>query len=447
VPVTEWLAERAWLGTTDEVETGVLIAVEGDRITSVTTGVEHPPPTAHRLTGLVIPGLANAHSHCFHRALRGRTNSGGGTFWTWREAMYGVAARLDPETYHALAKATFAEMALAGITTVGEFHYVHHAAHGRAYGDPNAMGEALIAAADEIGIRMTLLDTCYLTGGFDSPLDETQQRFSDGDATRWAERVSDLRPRAEIHIGAAIHSVRAVPADQMTLVARWAGAHQTPLHVHLSEQRAENDECAAAHGCTPTQLLGEAGALGDRTTAIHGTHCAPADIALLQEAQCGLCMCPTTERDLGDGIGPARDAAQAGMDVSVGSDGQSVIDLFEEARAMELDERLRVESRGHWTPAALLRAATASGQTALGWVEAGRIATGSLADFIAIDLNTARLAGADPGHLLEAVAYSAAATDVHAVVVGGRSIVSERHHRRVDDVSDALRRAISAVTT
>jgi formiminoglutamate deiminase len=446
VPMTEWHAERAWLGTADAVETGVLIAVEGDRITSVTTGVEHPPPTAHRLAGLVTPGLANAHSHCFHRALRGRTNSGGGTFWTWREAMYGVAARLNPETYHALAKATFAEMALAGITTVGEFHYLHHGAHGRAYDDPNAMGEALIAAADEVGIRMTLLDTCYLTGGFDTPLDEPQQRFSDGDAIRWAERVSDLSPRTGIRIGAAMHSVRAVPADQMTLVARWADAHQTPLHVHLSEQRAENDACMAVHGCTPTQLLSDAGALRDRTTAIHGTHCAPADIALLQAAGCGLCMCPTTERDLGDGIGPARDASRAGMEVSVGSDGQSVIDLFEEARAMELDERLRVESRGHWTPAALLRAATVSGQASLGWPEAGRITPGGFADFIAIDLNTPRLAGSDPGHLLEAVAYSAAATDVHTVVVGGRSIVSNRRLRSVHDVPDALRHAIAAVS-
>lgn len=447
MPMTEWLAEHAWLGIDDKVERDVLIRVEEGRVTSIAAGVDRPPSTAHRLTGLVIPGLANAHSHCFHRALRGRTNSDGGTFWTWREAMYGVAARLNPETYHALAKATFAEMALAGVTSVGEFHYVHHAAHGREYSDRNAMGEALIAAANEIGIRMTLLDTCYLTGGFGSPLDEVQQRFSDGDAQRWVERVSDLRPQAQIHIGAAIHSVRAVPADQMTLVARWADVHQTPLHVHLSEQRAENDACASVHGCTPTQLLDEAGALGDHTTAIHGTHCGPADITLLQAARCGLCMCPTTERDLGDGIGPAHDAARAGVNVSVGSDGHSVIDLFEEARAMELDERLRVESRGHWTPAALLRAATGGGQAALGWAEAGRMTTGGLADFIAIDLETPRLAGADPGHLLEAVAYAAAAADVYEVVVGGRVIVSNRHHRSVQNVPDALRRAIAAVTT
>lgn len=447
MPVTEWHAQWAWLGTDDGVESGVLIGVDEDRVASIATDIQQPPTTARRLTGLVMPGLSNAHSHCFHRALRGRTNGGGGTFWTWREQMYEVAARLDPETYHALARATFAEMALAGITTVGEFHYLHHAEGGRPYGDRNAMGDALIAAASEIGIRMTLLDTCYLAGGFGSPLDEVQQRFSDGDAHRWAGRVSDIRTPDTIRTGAAIHSVRAVPADQMRVVAQWAGDHQSPLHVHVSEQRAENDACQITYGCTPTQLLHDAGALGNRTTAIHGTHCAPADISLLAARGSGLCMCPTTERDLGDGIGPANDAAVVGVRLSVGSDGQSVIDLFEEARAMELDERLRVEARGHWTPAALLRAATSGGQASLGWNQAGQLSVGSLADFIAIDLVTPRLAGADPAHLLEAVAYGATASEVQDVVVGGRMIVSNRHHRTVEDVPDALRRAIAAVTT
>ena len=309
------------------------------------------------------------------------------------------------------------------------------------------MGGALIAAANDVGIRMTLLDTCYLAGGFGSPLSESQRRFGDGDALRWAERVSDLRSQAGIHIGAAIHSVRAVPADQMTVVASWADEHDSRLHVHLSEQRAENDACASAHECTPTQLLDQVGALGDRTTAIHGTHCTPSDISLLQAARCGLCMCPTTERDLGDGIGPAHDAANAGVELSVGSDGHSVIDLLEEARAMELDERLRVETRGHWTPAALLRAVTAGGHASLGWGEAGQLTKGSLADFIAIDLNTPRLAGADSRNLLEAVVYGATASEVHEVVVGGQSIVSDRHHRTVEDVPEALARAIRAVTT
>lgn len=447
MPVSTWHAEWAWLGTSDALASGVLIAVDDDRITSIDTDVQGPPPTAQRLTGLVMPGLANAHSHCFHRALRGSTNGRGGTFWTWREAMYGIAARLNPDTYYALARATFAEMALAGVTSVGEFHYLHHAPGGRPYDSPNAMGDALVAAVSQVGLRMTLIDTCYLAGGFGVPPDGVQRQFSDGDALRWAQRVSDISTSAGVRLGAAIHSVRAVPVDQMPVVARWASDHTSPLHVHVSEQRAENVASTNAHGCTPTQLLHDAGALGDRTTAVHATHCTPEDVSLLRKASCTLCMCPTTERDLGDGIGPARDAADAGVRLSVGSDGHSVIDVFEEARAMELNERLRVETRGHWTPAALLSAATAGGQASIGWDEAGCLTVGSLADFVAVDLDTPRLAGADPEHLLEAVAYGATSSDVRDVVVGGRVIVSNGHHHTVEDVPDALRRAVAAVTT
>jgi formiminoglutamate deiminase len=444
--MTRWHADWAWLGVDDEVDSQVLIDVEDDRITSVTPGVAHPPPDAYRMAGLLLPGFANAHSHCFHRALRGRTNAGGGTFWTWREAMYGVAARLDPDTYYALARATFAEMAVAGITTVGEFHYVHHDAGGRPYGSPNAMGDALAAAVTEVGIRMTMLDTCYLAGGFGVPLGGAQLRFSDGDAHRWAERVSAWKAPAGVRVGAAIHSVRAVPADQMAVVARWAVDQGIPLHVHVSEQEAENRACEAAHGCTPTQLLLDAGALSDATTAVHATHCGPGDISLLAAAGATVCMCPTTERDLGDGIGPARAAADAGIRLALGSDAQSVIDVLEEARAMELDERLRTEARGHWTPSALLQAATVSGHASLGWADAGRVTPGGLADFIAISLDSTRMAGSDRGHLIEAAVFAATAADVRDVVVGGRTIVRDGHHQTVENVPEALASAIAAVT-
>jgi formiminoglutamate deiminase len=361
--------------------------------------------------------------------------------------MYDVASRLNPDTYYALATATFAEMALAGITAVGEFHYLHHSAGGRPYRSPNAMGDALVAAASEAGLRMTMLDTCYLAGGFGAPLDEVQRRFSDGNAHRWAGRIADMATPTGIRLGAAIHSVRAVPVDQMAVVSEWASNHQAPLHVHLSEQRAENVACASAHGCTPTQLLHDAGALNRRTTAVHATHCSPEDVILLRDTRATVCMCPTTERDLGDGIGPAHEASEVGVSLSLGSDGHSVIDMFEEARAMELNERLRAEVRGRWTPTALLRAATVGGQMSLGWSESGQISAGSLADFIAVDVDTPRLAGADPAHLLEAVAFGATSADVRDVVVGGRIIVSDGHHCTVDDVPGALTRAIAAVTT
>ncbi|MFF7369537.1 formimidoylglutamate deiminase [Streptomyces tricolor] len=439
---TYWL-EHAWLG--DRVEPGVAVDVADGRIGAVRTDVDAPPPGAEVLRGLTLPGLANAHSHAFHRALRGTVQVGSGTFWTWREVMYSVADRLTPETYHALARAVYAEMALAGITCVGEFHYVHHASGGTPYADPNAMGEALIAAAAEAGIRITLLDTCYLSAGFGEPPNTHQLRFSDGSAEAWAERCAVLKERDHARIGAAIHSVRAVPAGQLATVADWARERRAPLHVHLSEQTAENDACLAAHGRTPTRLLADHGVLGPRTTGVHNTHLTDEDIALLGGSATGTCMCPTTERDLADGIGPAVALQRAGSPLSLGSDSHAVIDLLEEARAMELNERLRTRTRGHWTAAALLRAATADGHAALGWDEAGTIEPGALADLTTIALDSVRTAGPLPGLGAETAVFAASAADVRHTVVGGRHVVRDGAHTLVPDVPHALARAVEAL--
>src|SRR5680860_891041 len=289
-----WWAAYALLPS--GVARDVTFEVAGGRFTAVRP--ESSPGDAQVLPGVVLPGFANAHSHAFHRALRGRTHDGGGTFWTWRERMYAVAAQLDPDSYLALATATYAEMALAGITTVGEFHYLHHAPGGASYDDPNAMGEALRQAAADAGIRLTLLDTCYVAGGLDatghSPLDKTQLRFGDGDAARWAERVAGLAESDGMRVGAAIHSVRAVPSDQLGVVARAAAGR--PLHVHLSEQPAENEACQGFYDMTPTALLDVEGVLGPRTTVVHATHLTDADIATLGSAGTTVCRCPTTER-------------------------------------------------------------------------------------------------------------------------------------------------------
>ncbi|WP_306323667.1 MULTISPECIES: formimidoylglutamate deiminase [unclassified Streptomyces] len=439
---TYWL-EHAWLDT--NVEPGVAVEVAGDRITEVRKGVETPPPGATVLRGLTLPGLANAHSHAFHRALRSTVQVGSGTFWTWREVMYSVADRLTPETYHALARAVYAEMALAGITSVGEFHYLHHAPGGTPYADPNAMGEALIAAAEEAGIRITLLDTAYLSSGFGKEPDHHQRRFSDGTAEAWAERASLLKERPGVRIGAAIHSVRAVPAAQLSTVAEWSRTHEAPLHVHLSEQTAENDACHAAHGCTPTQLLADNGVLGAHTIGVHNTHLTDADIALLGGSSTGTCMCPTTERDLADGIGPAVALERAGSPLSLGSDSHAVIDLFEESRAMELNERLRTRTRGHWTAAALLRAASATGHASLGWPDAGTIEAGALADLVTITLDSPRTAGPAPRFGAETAVFAATASDVRHVVSGGRVIVRDGQHVRIGDVSAALTQSITAL--
>lgn len=439
---TYWL-EHAWLDT--NVEPGVALEVSDGRITAVRAGVDTPPPGAVTLRGLTIPGLSNAHSHAFHRALRGTVQVGSGTFWTWREVMYTVAQRLTPDSYFALARAVYAEMALAGITSVGEFHYLHHAPGGGPYADPNAMGEALIAAAAEAGIRITLLDTAYLSSGFGAAPERHQLRFTDGTAERWAERVSALKERDGVRVGAAIHSVRAVPADQLATVAQWARDREAPLHVHLSEQTAENDACLAAHGLTPTRLLAEHGVLGPRTTGVHNTHLTAGDITLLGSSTTGTCMCPTTERDLADGIGPAVALQRAGSPLSLGSDSHAVIDLLEEARAMELNERLRTRTRGHWTAAALLRAATADGHAALGWADAGTLAAGALADFTTIALDTVRTAGPVPRLAAETAVFAASAADVRHTVVAGRHVVRDGVHHSVPDVAAALADSIAAL--
>lgn len=442
--VTTYWLEHAWLGT--HVEPGVALDVSADgRIAAVRTGVPTPPPGAEALRGLTLPGLANAHSHAFHRALRGTVQVGSGTFWTWRDVMYKVAQNLTPDSYFALARAVYAEMALAGITNVGEFHYVHHAPGGAPYSDPNAMGEALIEAAAEAGIRITLLDTAYLAAGFGEAPNQHQLRFSDGTAEAWAERVSALKGRDHALIGAAIHSVRAVPAGQLAAVAEWARERGAPLHVHLSEQTAENEACLAAHGRTPTQLLADHGVLGPRTTGVHNTHLTDEDIALLGGTATGTCMCPTTERDLADGIGPATRLQRAGSPLSLGSDSHAVIDLLEEARAMELNERLRSRTRGHWTAAALLAAATADGHAALGRPDAGTLAVGAPADFATVALDSVRTAGPVPRLGAETAVFAATAADVRHTVVGGRHVVRDGAHTLVPDVPSALASAIAAL--
>ena len=436
--------ELAWLGG-DAATAGVLVTTAGDRVTEVVTEVPCPPD-AVRLTGLTLPGMANAHSHAFHRALRGRTQLGTGSFWTWRDQMYTAAQRLDPDSYFRLARAVYGEMAMAGITCVGEFHYLHHGPGGAPYADPNAMGVALVAAANEAGIRITLLDTCYLHGGIGEGPNETQQRFSDRDALSWAARASASSSLESdgVKVGAAIHSVRAVDPATIELVAAWAAAHDAPLHAHVSEQKAENQQCIDAYGLTPTALLAERGALSERFTAVHATHLAGSDIGLYGVHGCTICMCPTTERDLADGIGPALALRDAGARLSLGTDSHAVIDMFEEARAVEHDERLASQVRGSHDAPSLMRAATVQGHDGLGWSDAGRIEVGMLADLVSVRMDSVRTAGSSAITAVESAVFAASATDVHHVVAGGVVIVSDGRHQRMD-VANELASSIQEV--
>jgi formiminoglutamate deiminase len=442
--MSRYWCELAWLGG-ERVEPGVLVETEGERITSVEAGIASPPAGAERLAGLTLPGLANAHSHAFQRALRGRAQErGGGSFWDWRERMYELAGRVDPDNYLPLARACFAEMALAGITTVGEFHYLHHRPDGDPYEDPNALGVAVIAAAREAGIRITLLDACYLDGGVGEPLAAEQRRFGDGDAAAWAERVDALPEGPGHRVGAAIHSLRAVDPEAAGTVASWAAAGGRPLHAHVSEQPAENEAVLAAYGRTPTAVLADAGALAAGFTAVHATHLTDDDVALLGDAAACCCLCPTTERDLGDGIGPARRLADAGCTLALGSDSLGVIDPFVVARALELDQRLATGQRGIHSAAELLAAATVDGHRCLGWTDAGRIEAGMRADLVTVPLTDPRLAGTVPEHALELVVYAAAPSDVVTVVSDGREIVSGGAHVSID-VGAELDAAIAAL--
>ncbi|MCT9929176.1 formimidoylglutamate deiminase [Planotetraspora sp. A-T 1434] len=443
---TTYWCELVWLHPGEVVE-NVAVTVEDRRIAEVHPGVP-APPGAVRLAGLTLPGLANAHSHAFHRALRGHTQTERGSFWTWREQMYGVAARLDPDGYLALATATYAEMALAGITSVAEFHYVHHGPGGVPYDDPNAMGHVLVEAARRAGLRITLLDTCYLTGGIGDALIGTQLRFGDGDADRWAVRGEALAQAYDgaddVEIGAAIHSVRAVPPEQMHVVVDFAHRHAGPLHAHVSEQRAENELCVDTYAATPVQVLHEHGVLGPRSTVVHATHLSDVDVALLGGSITHVCMCPTTERDLADGIGPARRLQEAGAPVVFGSDSHAVIDLFEEARSVELHERLATRERGHWQAAELLYAATAAGHASLGFPDAGCLVPGAWADLVSVRLDSVRTAGATKGSAAESVVFAATAADVHSVVSGGRRVVTDGRHV-LGDVGALLRDVVASV--
>jgi formiminoglutamate deiminase len=442
--VTSYWCPLAWLGG-ERPETDVLVEVEDGMIAAVTPGAP-APADATRLDGLTLPGLANAHSHAFQRALRGRTQRATGSFWTWRDQMYRLADRIDPESYFALARATYAEMALAGVTAVGEFHYLHHGPGGARYGDPNEMGRVLLAAAAEAGVRITLLDSCYLHGRIGASPEGAQRRFSDGSAEAWAQRVSELEETDSARVGAAIHSMRAVDPEAAAVVASWARERDRPLHAHVSEQPVENEACLDAYEQTPTGLLDDAGALAANFTAVHATHLDDADVGLLGRAGACCCVCPTTERDLADGIGRMRRLTDAGASLSLGSDSHAVIDLFEEARAVELDERLASGQRVHHSAADLLRAASPAGQACLGWADAGRIEPGARADLVTVALDGVRLAGWEPELALEAVVFAAGAADVRSVVVDGEEVVRDGLHLKInvaDELTDAIRRVLA----
>jgi formimidoylglutamate deiminase len=389
------------------------------------------PPVLPRVRdwghALVIPGMVDAHSHAFQRAIRGATQrreaGDPSDFWRWRDAMYRSANALDPEGIHRITRRAFEEMRRAGITCVGEFHYVHHQPDGTPYGDPNELSWQIVHAASDAGIRLVLLEVYYARAGAGQPPLPEQRRFCDRDVDAYARRVEAL-VAAGVDVGIAPHSVRAVGRDDLIALAELARVLDVPVHMHVSEQRRENDECRAEHGCSPLELLDDVGMLArpGRFTAVHAVFTAPGDHARMRGQH--VCACPTTEADLGDGILPATELRDAGVNLCLGSDSNAVIDLVQEARALEMGERLRRGRRlclGEGGMGLVLSSiAAAGGARSLGRASIGTLGIACAFDAAVIELGHPLLHGVAPEHALDAVMTAGHAGVVGRVVVGGR---------------------------
>jgi formimidoylglutamate deiminase len=378
----------------------------------------------------LLPGFVNAHSHAFQRTLRGHTHralSEHDTFWTWRRAMYEEAQRLDPDSIYQHSLQTYQEMVTAGYTSVGGFHYVHHQPGGQPYAAENRMAEAVIQAGHDAGIRVVMLLTAYAQGDFFQPPNETQRRFCDASLDAFLTRAEALRTQG-IPMGIAPHSVRAVPEDWLTALADYCRIHQLPLHVHVDEQRAEIEQCIEAKGCTPIELLERCGVLSPLSTMVHATHANPTEIALLAQRGASVCVCPTTEGDLGDGIAPYAELLAANIPLSIGSDSNTRLDPLEELRWAEYSARMRYQSRRILIPdtlappgSLLLRYGTQAGAMALG-LQTGCIVPGLSADFIGIDLQSPQLAGWTTGDFLDVLFFGASSQVITQTWVQGNKV-------------------------
>jgi formimidoylglutamate deiminase len=353
-----------------------------------------------------LPAMVNAHSHAFQRDLRGvGERSSADHFWSWRDAMYALAGRLDPDSMRDVAGRAFAEMAAAGYGAVGEFHYVHHQPDGTPYDDPNALAKAVAKAARAAGLTIVLLPAAYQRAGPGRPAEPGQRRFCDADVDTFLARVDDLRAWAPdgVHVGVAAHSVRAVPAGWLEAIAAYSERRGIVRHIHAHEQVRELDECHAEHGCSPIELLHRTGFLGPRASVVHGIHVTRDDVGRLADSGTTVVTCPTTEGNLGDGHLPALAYRDAGVPLAIGSDSQVRIDPFEEVR--ELETGARREGRTRHALLAhhgdLWGALVHAGAYSLGIEPPGEIQ---------VDLDHPDLRGVDPAdlHLASATCASAA---------------------------------------
>lgn len=399
----------------------------------------------------LLPGLANAHSHTFQRLFRGRAEgraAGGDTFWTWREQMYRAANFVSPEGLYDVARATFLEMVSSGITAVGEFHYLHRDPEGHAYGDPNLLSEQVIAAARSVGLRIRLLRTAYFRAGFEQEPHPGQRRFYES-PEEYLRNLEDLsakyRSTENVYVGAAPHSIRAVPLTELKQIAAIARGRM-PLHMHISEQVGENAACEAEYGMTPVRMMAEHGILSLGATLVHAIHLTAAEYKAVAASGTTICSCPTTERNLGDGIFPADTAAMLGIPTAFGTDSQAQIDILEDARQLEYHLRLRDQQRGildasardDWATreqigTSLLRSATSNGYASLG-LDGGRLAKGQPADFFTVDLNDLSILGVDAESLASHAVFALAKSAVRDVAVQGELILTDGGHMHGEEI-------------
>ncbi len=395
----------------------------------------------------MVPGLINVHSHSFQRLIRGKSESrrtSGKDFWSWRGTMYHAAAQLTPQDVYDVARMAFLEMALAGITTVGEFHYLHNAPDGRPYDDANLLGRQVIAAAQSVGIRIVLLQSAYFRSGYGVPTDSGQSRFFENRKDFLANieaLIADCQGKSnEVQVGIAPHSIRAVPLEDLRELAVWTHGKNLPVHMHVSEQVAENTACIAEYGSTPVSLLAKEGLLTGNLTAVHATHITDEETRMMADAGAVICACPTTERNLGDGILPADRVMRAGIRVALGSDSQAQIDLLEDARQLDYHLRLSHQERAvldqiNEQPLAsrLLDCATISGAKSLG-VAAGELTDGAYADFFTVDLDHPSIAGNSPEDLLSLLVFGLTPAAISDVAVNGRLIIRNGKHELEEEI-------------
>jgi formimidoylglutamate deiminase len=364
---------------------------------------------------LVLPALSTAHSHAFQRAMRGRgqrpvqAGAGADDFWTWRGQMYALASSLTPESIHASSLVAFAELARAGVRTVGEFHYVHHQPDGTPYGDRTILADAVIDAAKQSGLRIALLRGAYHRAGPGRDAEAGQRRFCDAQVDDVLRDFDALRARwgrdPDVVIGVAPHSVRAVPPSWLAPLRDCAARHGVPLHMHVAEQAREVDECVAETGRRPVELLADCGMLSDRFVGVHATHLQPHEARLLGEARAFACICATTERDLGDGLPDLSALRAAGARLCTGVDSHVLVDPIDDLRALETHERLRTRTRVTFRPAVgtpaeeLWREGSIHGAAACGFADAG--------GHVVIGRDHPALALVDDEFLLDAIVFGA----------------------------------------